>query len=167
MHWFEACKSFFDFWCFTFCIKNLPNKIFFIGIIIIKAAIDIIRELKNIQQGEKVNFEKYKLGIWKFLNRYQVNMLKNWILYQVLMANDTWEALVSSFSELFEPLVIRTSSGEEKAFHYKFTQQDLEINLNELIQEDLLKRENPQLFSLTEKGFIKVKKIIKRYSHHY
>ncbi|MFX1505926.1 MAG: cation transporter, partial [Promethearchaeota archaeon] len=127
----------------------------FIGFIILRGSYEIYVDLKAQSQGEIIEYEKYKLGVWKRYDNLQNKVLDLWILYFVDKNVDTLKALESKFDETFQPIVI---GDREQVEVWKSPQQKehLGARIQDLKETGFLREEN-QILQITEEGESKLK----------
>lgn len=135
----------------------------FIGIIILRGAYEVFKDLRSMNQGGTIDFEKYKLGIWKGFSKFRFQMFKTWILYQILNGRNDLTTLATAFDKAFHPLTIHHSRGEDLTINYSYDKETLTLSINELCKEGLIQQDNDISYGLTEKGRIQVEKVIKRH----
>ncbi|MHA1214187.1 MAG: cation transporter [Candidatus Hodarchaeales archaeon] len=137
----------------------------FIAILILRGAFALYKDLRDLNQGIDVDFEKYKLGIWKIYGRLQYSMLDNWILYQVLNNKKTKEKIWNEFEEMFRPITIHQNEGEDFIIKFPFTKNDLEKRFEFLGRNDFLSIQDTDV-TLTHKGTKKIEGAIKNFYRH-
>ncbi|MFW9905118.1 MAG: cation diffusion facilitator family transporter [Candidatus Thorarchaeota archaeon] len=132
----------------------------FIGFIILRGAYEIYLDLKAQSQGEIIDYEKYKLGIWKRYDNLQNKILDLWILYHVDRKDNTLKALEGKFNDTFQPIVIGDRQRKEI---WKSPQQKehLEERIWDLKENGLLKEEN-QILLITKEGESKLESEINK-----
>ena len=123
----------------------------FIGVIILQGAYEIFKDLRAQSQGEKINYEKYKLGIWKKYDKLQTKVLDLWLLFKVGEEIDTLESLKKEFQSFFEPIVIKYTENGQYVWKSPQHEDQLTERIQKLIDDDFLKKENMKL-GLTERG---------------
>ena len=134
----------------------------FIGIVILKGAYEIFQDLRSVSHGERIDFEKYKLGVWKAYNRFQDQMLANWILYQILKGTNNLSDLGSTFNQFFSPLTIYDGLGGSFTVKYSFNENSFQDQINDLLEKELLHKED-EILSLTDEGTRTIDKAIARH----
>jgi len=72
-----------------------------IGFLILKGAYEVLQDIRRINQGEIIDFEKYKLGVWKSFHKFRYKMLENWVLFQIFNNNNSKLLLESAFEKEF------------------------------------------------------------------
>lgn len=123
----------------------------FIGILILRGAYDIFTDIRSYNQGEAINFEKYRLGLWKTYNRFQYQMLEKWVLYQIFKGVNTFEDLIEKFNWEFRPLVIKESNGRSFTLSYGHKEEDLSNALQSLNHKAYV-IVTQETIEITEKG---------------
>ena len=136
----------------------------FIGILILKGAWAILQDLRKLNQGGLINYEKYKLGAWKFYSNFRLGMLDTWILHQISNGITKQLELLNSFEKEFQPLKICTPDGDCFTFNYSYDKNTLLDHLKQL-QVDEFIIEDINSFSLTELGEKKILKQKGRFRH--
>ncbi len=138
----------------------------FIGFIILKGAYDILQDLRSVSHGKGIDFEKYKLGVWKAINRFQDRMLANWILYQIHKGTDNLSDLESTFDRFFSPLTIYDGQGDSFTVNYSFDEEGFQHQINDLLEKDLLLKQDALLI-FTDKGAQTIDKVIARHKGRF
>jgi hypothetical protein len=134
----------------------------FIGYIILRGAYEIYVDLKAQSQGEIIDYEKYKLGIWKRYDNLQNKILDLWILFSInRRVADTVKALESKFDDTFQPIVIGNRDPEEQVWKSPQQKEHLEERIQNLKENGFLKEEN-QILLITGKGKSKLEGEIKK-----
>ncbi len=136
----------------------------FIGFLVLRGAYEILSDLRSYNQGEEIDFGKYKLGLWKSFNRFQYRMLEKWVLYQIFKDFNTYEMIQDRFSLDFQPIVIKESHGEPFVIKYGYNQEDIKQALLELEHKKLIQM-SENIYSLSEEGEEHVRKNKARYNH--
>lgn len=136
----------------------------FIGLLILKGAYNLSLDLRSIQQGEDIDFSKYKLGVWKAYNKFRYKMIKNWILYQILKNIDNEGSLCKSFNQTFRSILITHSQGDSFRIDSGYTIKDFQFELEKLIRSNLVD-EREGVLSLTESGERTILREITRFNH--
>ncbi|MHA1979073.1 MAG: cation diffusion facilitator family transporter [Candidatus Hodarchaeales archaeon] len=123
----------------------------FIGVIILLGAYEIFKDLRAQSQGVAINYEKYKLGIWKRYDKLQTKVLDLWLLFKVGKEINTLESLNEEFQTFFQPIVIKYT--EDVDYIWKSPQQEEQLTerIQKLVEEDFLNKEDIKLV-LTERG---------------
>ena len=137
----------------------------FIALVILRGAFTLFRDLRDLNQGKNVDFEKYKLGIWKFYGKLQFSMLDNWILHQMFNDEKTKEELSNKFEQTFRPIMIHQTGGEDFIIKFSFGKKDLEERLEFLKRNGFISNQSTGM-SLTSKGIKKIQKAMKSYHRH-
>ncbi|MFX1285844.1 MAG: cation diffusion facilitator family transporter [Promethearchaeota archaeon] len=135
----------------------------FIGFIILQGAYKIYSDLKAQSQGEEIDYEKYKLGIWKRYDKLQVKILDLWILYKIKKDVNTLEKLENDFNDFFQPIIVADKMNEQHIWKSPQQKSHLLKRIHSLKIFGLLKEENDVLL-LTEKGTLKLQKEIQKVS---
>jgi Co/Zn/Cd efflux system component len=123
----------------------------FIGVIILLAAYKIFNDLREQSHGEKINFEKYKLGIWKRYDQLQIKLLDLWILFKVGEEINTLESLGNEFQTFFRPIVIKSTGDVNYVLKSPQHTNQLTVRTQRLVDEKYLKRKDKTL-ELTDRG---------------
>ncbi|MHA2293530.1 MAG: cation diffusion facilitator family transporter [Candidatus Hodarchaeales archaeon] len=123
----------------------------FIGGIILQGAYEIFKDLRAQSQGEEINYEKYKLGIWKRYDKLQTKVLDLWLLFKVGEEINTLESLDKEFQTFLQPIVIKYTENERYIWKSPQHKNQLTERIQTLIDEDFLEKENNKL-ELTERG---------------
>ncbi len=134
----------------------------FIGFIILKSAYEILQDLRSVSQGEKIDFDKYKLGVWKAYNKFRDRMLANWILYQIHNGINSLSDLESTFNHFFSPLTLYDGQGGSFTVNYSFNEEGLQYQINDLLEKNLLLQRDALLI-LSDTGAKTIDKVIARH----
>lgn len=127
----------------------------FIGILILKSSYNLYLDIRE-QEGNELNFDKYKLGIWKNYDKTKSTMLDLWILNSLNEEHKSIVQLIESFNESFRPLALKYS-GEKYlitnllAINNSQNEGLLRLQLRNLIDENFIS-ENNSILEITEKG---------------
>lgn len=123
----------------------------FIGVIILKGAYEIFKDLRAQSLGEEINYEKYKLGIWKKYDNLQAKVLDLWLLFKVGEEIDTVESLNKEFKTFFQPIVIKYPGNGHYVWKSPQHEDQLTERIHKLIDGGFLKKEKIT-FLLTDRG---------------
>ncbi len=134
----------------------------FIGFIILKGAYEIYQDLRSVSQGETIDYEKYKLGVWKSYSSFQDHMLGNWVLYQILNGTNQLNMLESAFDHKFSPITLYHSQGDSFTINYSHDQESLHQQINSLFENKLIQKQDNSLV-LTDAGKKQILKVIARH----
>ncbi|MFX1285628.1 MAG: cation transporter [Promethearchaeota archaeon] len=134
----------------------------FIGFIILKGAYEIFQDLRSVSQGEAIDYEKYKLGVWKSYSRFQDRMLGNWVLYQILNGTNQLNILESAFDNKFSPITLNHSQGDSFTINYSHDKEGLHDQINSLLENKLIQKQDSSLV-LTNAGKKQILKVIARH----
>ncbi|MFX1538243.1 MAG: cation diffusion facilitator family transporter [Promethearchaeota archaeon] len=129
----------------------------FIGFIILRGAYDIYLDLKAQSQGENIDYEKYKLGIWKRYDNLQNKILDLWILHSVNQDVNTLKSLEEKFNDVFQPIIIGARKQQNQVWKSPQRKEHLQERIQDLKESGFLKEEN-QILLLTEEGILKVER---------
>lgn len=152
----------------------------FIGLLIMKSCYAILQDLISLRKGETIDFEKYKLGLWKRFNRFRNDNITVWILWQIKQGINTTKDLQKEFKNQFhskflefleiklDTSMIDSEKKDKDEEIIRFYQDIKEFNrqLRVIEQENLIKLHNEK-YTLTEKGEDKILKKLKRYSNKH
>ena len=127
----------------------------FIGFIILRGAYEIYLDLKAQAQGETIDYEKYKLGIWKRYDNLQNKVLDLWILHSVRGEVNSLELLEAKFDEVFQPIIIGERENQRQIWKSPQQKEQLFERIQELKESDFLAEEN-HILQLTDKGRLKL-----------
>ena len=92
-----------------------------IGGLILWSCYGVFKDLRAIDKGETINYEKYKLGMWKRFDRFRRSKIGIWIMHMIQSGTKTYEKLVEEFIELFHPRFLKFLEIELK-------QEDQDVN---------------------------------------
>lgn len=133
----------------------------FIGFIILRGAYEIYTDLKAQSQGENIDYEKYKLGIWKRYDNLQNKVLDLWILHSVDRDVNTLEILERKFDDVFQPIIIGDRKNQKQVWQSPQQKEHLKERIKDLKESHFLKEEN-QVLLLTEEGRLKLEGEVKK-----
>jgi hypothetical protein len=136
----------------------------FIGVLILRGAYEIYTDLRSYNQGELIDFGKYKLGLWKSFNRFQYRMLEKWVLFQVYQEFNSYNMITNRFMLDFKPIVIKESQGEPYVLNYTYNNEDIQQALVELEHKNFINHESGK-YSITDLGIEQINKYKVRYHH--
>ncbi len=138
----------------------------FIGLIILQGAYEIFQDLKAEAGGEKIDYERYKLGVWKRYDKIQNKILDLWILWKVDKGIKTYTFLEETFDQDFQPIVIKHSEERQHVWKTPQTRELLKKRFDKLLESDFLREDKKrldyqsqqliQVVSLTTKGINKL-----------
>ena len=123
----------------------------FIGFIILNGAFKLSQDIRKQEKNEVVNYEKYKLGMWKKYDKMQSEMLKIWILYSLKDSNKNINQLIDLFNSSFSPITIKLSEDKIFSLNSPLDEHILTSKTKELIESGLLIETN-SLYSLSDQG---------------
>jgi len=123
----------------------------FIGLLILKGALEIYRDLRKQSQGEVIDFEKYKLGIWKRYENLQLELLDLWLLHEINMGVDTLDSMHSNFDVSFKPIIIKHSDRQKHVWTPPQQRKHLDERLQQLVDNNLVELTS-DTFLLTAAG---------------
>lgn len=123
----------------------------FIGILILRGAYELYSDLRAQSQGDEIDYEKYKLGIWKYYDRLQSKVLGLWILQRLGNESKTLIALEKAFNEDFRPFVMIHPEDDPYTIEFPHTKEQLQKSIHTLTELGFL-IENKQVLCLTEAG---------------
>ncbi|MFX0194769.1 MAG: cation transporter [Candidatus Hodarchaeota archaeon] len=133
----------------------------FIGFLILRGAYELFKDLRAKSQGEDINYDKYKLGIWKYYDRVQSKVLDLWIIKQVEKESMTFPALEQAFNEDFRPFVMIHPEDDPYILDFPHTKEQLQKSIQKMIELGFLE-EDGQILCITEAGSIKLHEEIKK-----
>ena len=152
----------------------------FIGGLILWSCYQVFKDLRAVDKGENINYEKYKLGMWKRLDRFRSSKLGIWILYMVEKGTDTFESLEEQFISLFHPrflkfleIELKQEEKEEeqqsKTLKFYYEKEELHNQFSKLIERKFIEEVQGTLV-ITAMGKSELKKqeekYVKKYQHH-
>ncbi|MFX1255539.1 MAG: cation transporter [Promethearchaeota archaeon] len=122
----------------------------FIGLLILKGAYELFQDLRAQAEGEEIDYEKYKLIVWKRYDQMQDRTIGLWLLHKVQNGSSTLGTLKHAFDEDFQPIIIRTGE-DEQIIQSPHKKTHLKKQIKKLEEEGLLK-EYYEMIEITEKG---------------
>ena len=124
---------------------------FFIGLLILYSSYNLFQDIKKQEKNEAINYEKYKLGMWKRYDKMQSEMLKLWILYTLKDSSKNTSQINDLFLNNFAP--IKINLNEERIFSLS-SSLDLHILQNQIkgLSESNLIVKDGLLYNISEQG---------------
>ena len=139
----------------------------FISYIILKGAYELYKDIEAQNQGEEVDYDKYKLFMVKSFNKYQKNVLDLWVLNNVFHGIRSIDALVDLFNIDFSPItmVVDSDQGESQEYVWNapHSKEQLYETVETMIERKLMDKSNDNLYNLTIKGEKFVRKKLRIY----
>lgn len=136
----------------------------FIGFFILRGAYELSKDIRRQEKNENINFEKYKLGMWKKYDKMQSEILSFWILYTLKDSKKTILQIIEMFNKSFRPITVKHTADKKFSLSSFHNESILQIHLKELINNGLL-IDNNSMLSMTEKGKIILSKEISKQWH--
>jgi hypothetical protein len=78
-----------------------------ISFLIFYGCLEVFRDIRSLEKGEEINFEKYKIGMWKLFDKFRRNVVGTWIMYQIEKNTKSYGKLEKAFLESFQPQFLR------------------------------------------------------------
>ncbi len=133
-----------------------------IGFLILFGCYAIFKDLRALERGESIDFEKYKLGLWKSFDRLRTNIIGTWVMFNIQKGNNSYTNLEPEFLLLFQPQFLKIIEielkqkdkeleDEKKTLKFYHEKESLKIQVESLLEKKYL-IEDKGIFSLTKEG---------------
>lgn len=148
-----------------------------IGLLILRGCYTIFQDIRAVSKGETIDFEKYKLGMWKRFDRFRANKIGLWILLMLQKGVNKIEDLENNFNTKFRPQFFKfleieikpkkeDKIAEKDKIRFYQTQEEMTKQIDLLVRKKWIIKKNDELFILPE-GEEELKKQLDRHSRNY
>jgi Co/Zn/Cd efflux system component len=133
-----------------------------IGLLILRAAYELFRDVRAASRGEEINYDKYKLGIFKRMESFQKQMIDFWAIWKIDSGYNKMTILSDEFKNAFTTrldeflyLEVNRKKDANETVTEKITMSkqlsDLNKTIDALLTDGYLQKKDDTLF-LTQKG---------------
>ena len=148
-----------------------------IGLLILRGCYAIFQDIRAISRGETIDFEKYKLGMWKRFDRFRANKVGLWILFMLKKGVNKIEDLENNFNTKFRPQFFKfleieikpkkeDKITEKDKIRFYQTQEEMTKQIDLLVRKKWIIKRNDELFILPE-GDEELKKQLEIHSRNH
>lgn len=129
----------------------------FIGFIILRSALELYQDIKAMNNGEEVDYDKYKLGMVKSFHKLQKNVLDLWVLKNIYDGKKSTKELLQKFDDDYSPfvIVVDKKDGEKEKYTWNapHSVDQIESTIEKLYKEGFIdKNLDNEILRLTLKG---------------
>ena len=136
----------------------------FIGFIILSGSYELLKDIRIQEKDETINYEKYKLTLWKRYDTLQSSLLDLWLLNIVKESEKSIDLINELFSKNFSSISIKHTEDKEIVLKSMYKESHLHIRIKDMCDRGLIANNSSQI-SITEKGKKLLLKEISKQNH--